>query len=264
MKRINRLLVYEIVFTILAVLAVSIAIADLRGAISIDNNPTWHLIDVTILIIFAIDYFVRLFIAKDKKIFIRGNIPDLIAIIPFNAVFKVFRVAKLFRVAKVARVSKLTKLGRFIAVLSRLGKRINEFLRTNGLIYVMYFSVLVILVSAVTISYSDGLDFEDSLWWAFVTATTVGYGDFYPTSIFGRLVAAILMLIGIGTIGMITGTIATYFISKKEPHKEGSDLEIAISNCKDLTDTEKEQVISFANYLIIRRNNGDRVMNTEP
>lgn len=239
-------LVYETVFTILAILAVSIALADLRGNISIDDNPTWRMIDISILIIFALDYFIRLYLAPSKKYFVKHNIPDLIAIIPFSAVFKIFRIAKIFRVAKLTRLSRITKMGRFIAVFTRLGKRINDFLKTNGLVYVIYFSTVIILLSAVAVSKTDNLPFEDAVWWSFVTATTVAYGDFYPATLAGRIIASFLMLVGIGTIGMITGTIATFFIKKKD------SVQIDMS---DLTDDEKVLVDSYIKFIISRRAN---------
>lgn len=60
------------------------------------------------------------------------------------------------------------------------------------------------------------MDFKDSLWWSFVTTTTVGYGDISPRTGLGRIIATILMLVGIGFLSMLTGTIATFFLGKKE------------------------------------------------
>jgi voltage-gated potassium channel len=57
--------------------------------------------------------------------------------------------------------------------------------------------------------------FSDALWWAIVTVTTVGYGDRFPVSAGGRGVAVVLMLVGIGLIGVLTATVASYFVEQK-------------------------------------------------
>jgi voltage-gated potassium channel len=70
--------------------------------------------------------------------------------------------------------------------------------------------------------------YPDALWWAIVTVTTVGYGDRFPVTEGGRIVAAILMLVGIGLIGTLTATVASVFIkehtdSTKEEFKRGHE-----------------------------------------
>jgi voltage-gated potassium channel len=69
-------------------------------------------------------------------------------------------------------------------------------------------------------------DYPDALWWAIVTVTTVGYGDRFPTTEGGRVVAVILMLVGIGLIGVLTATVASVFIKEhtdanREEYKKG-------------------------------------------
>ncbi len=54
--------------------------------------------------------------------------------------------------------------------------------------------------------------FGDALWWAFVTVTTVGYGDFSPVSVEGRIVAVLMMLVGIALIGVVTASVAAWFV----------------------------------------------------
>jgi voltage-gated potassium channel len=89
-------------------------------------------------------------------------------------------------------------------------------------------------------------DYPDALWWAIVTVTTVGYGDRYPVTEGGRVVAAILMLVGIGLIGVLTATVASVFIKEhtdanKEEFKKGhADLGQQLSVISDrLADVER-------------------------
>lgn len=92
----------------------------------------------------------------------------------------------------------------------------------DGLGYMLVFSSMVVVTGGVTAwMIEEPIDtVGDGLWWSLVTATTVGYGDISPESVTGRLTAAVLMLVGIGTLGMITGSIATYFL---EEHEERGD-----------------------------------------
>lgn len=97
----------------------------------------------------------------------------------------------------------------------------------------MYVAVSVagpLLVSAVAMydverSAPDGniKTFPDALWWAVTTVTTVGYGDRYPTTTLGRLVAAALMLVGIALLGVVTATIATWFVDRLRVVQEAEE-----------------------------------------
>jgi voltage-gated potassium channel len=89
-------------------------------------------------------------------------------------------------------------------------------------------------------------DYPDALWWAIVTVTTVGYGDRYPVTEGGRVVAVILMLVGIGLIGVLTATVASVFIkehtdaNKEEFKKSHADLGQQLSVITDrLADVER-------------------------
>jgi voltage-gated potassium channel len=89
-------------------------------------------------------------------------------------------------------------------------------------------------------------NYPDALWWAIVTVTTVGYGDRYPSTEGGRIVASVLMLLGIGLIGVLTATVASVFIkehtdaSKEEFKKGHADLGQQLSVISDrLADVER-------------------------
>ena len=257
--------VYEALFTILAIIAVTITLLDLTEKINLSTNTTLNTIDTAIFYIFISDYIIRLIISKDKKEFFKNNIPDLIAIIPFNSLFKVFRIAKLLRLVKLTKLTKLTKIAklsklmRFIGVLARLNKKIKGVLSTNGLNHLLWFTLIVILLSAIGIYVAEPATvktFENALWWSFVTATTVGYGDIFPTTQIGRIIAGILMLTGIGTIGMITGSISTYFITKQNSVPQDNDISEIITQSQDLTNSEIKEILNYINFIKSKRKGG--------
>jgi voltage-gated potassium channel len=90
-------------------------------------------------------------------------------------------------------------------------------------------TVSVTIVAAVVIHFTDPTNFPnigDSLWWAIQTVTTVGYGDLVPTSPIGRLVAALVMLVGIGFLTVITAAITSTFIETARRRIEGSGSDV--------------------------------------
>jgi voltage-gated potassium channel len=64
--------------------------------------------------------------------------------------------------------------------------------------------------------------FADALWWAVVTVTTVGYGDKFPVTAAGRGVAVVLMLVAIGLIGVLTATVASFFVGEKADEEQAA------------------------------------------
>lgn len=215
--------IYNFFIGILALIAILLAIYDLTRGL---NSPVLDFIDNTIWGIFIIDYLVRFFIDKDKKAFVKNNVFDFLAIMPFNSIFRAFRLVKFIHLTKLHHVSKLSKFTRLIVFIHRFFNKCKEFFNTNGFKYIASITFFIIFFGAVGMYFIEGLAFKDALWWSFVTTTTVGYGDIYPKTGVGRIIACILMLVGVGLIGFLTSTITAFFFNTKNKAKDFKTIEI--------------------------------------
>lgn len=212
---------------LLAIISIILIVLDYAHEINI-ISPPYNIVDNSILIIFAVDYFVRLFYARDKKKFFKENIFDLLSIIPVNNLFYIFRVA---RVGRAFRLLKLLRIFRLVGLTGRLHK----FLKTNGLIYYLYISLTVILIASSLYCISEKVSFGTALWWSITTATTVGYGDVSPTTGLGKVAAILLMFLGIGFIGMLTSSLTNFFDTPTDNDLEKELAELKQQN-KELED----------------------------
>jgi voltage-gated potassium channel len=116
------------------------------------------------------------------------------------------------RLARLARLLRLLRLGMLAARAVRAERRLTSpvVFRFVGLA-----TLLVVVVAGAVESFVDEEHITsvwDGIWWAVVTVTTVGYGDIYPRSVGGRIVAMIVMLFGIGFLSVLTATIASRFV----------------------------------------------------
>ncbi|HJF87875.1 MAG TPA: ion transporter [Companilactobacillus farciminis] len=219
-----RTIIYNIFMALLAIISIVLIVLDYAHEINI-ISPPYSIIDNSILIIFAVDYFVRLFYAKDKKRFFKENIFDLLSIIPVNNLFYVFRMA---RIGRAFRLLKLLRIFRLVGLTGRLHK----FLKTNGLIYYLYISLTVILIASSLYCISEKVSFSTALWWSITTATTVGYGDVSPTTGLGKAAAVLLMFLGIGFIGMLTSSLTNFFDTSADNDLEKELAELKQQNKK--------------------------------
>jgi voltage-gated potassium channel len=179
------------------------------------QTKSWlNLIEIICVIIFSIEYFLRLFFAdkKQKFVFSFYGLIDLFAILPFYISsgidlrsIRIFRLFRLFRAFKLFRYSK---------ALQRFKDAFNS-VKAELVLFIVA-TLFLLYISSVGIYYfENGAQPENfssifhCLWWAVATLTTVGYGDVYPITIGGRIFTSVVVLIGIGIVAVPTGLIAS-------------------------------------------------------
>ena len=209
--------------------------------------PAWlHLaLEITLWVIwlvFAADYVIRLVLAERKLRFVGRHLFDLLAVaLPMVRQLRALRVVTLLRV---------------------LNRRASSTFRGRVAIYVGLVTLLVSFAAAVAVLDAErsnpdaGIDsFPKALWWTLTTISTVGYGDVYPTTWEGRLVAASLMIGGIALLGVITGMIASWFLERIQQtedavsnsvqtavHQETDELHIELVTLREEVSRLREQL----------------------
>tara|TARA_Y100000385_G_scaffold50965_1_gene47780 strand:+ start:4681 stop:5424 length:744 start_codon:yes stop_codon:yes gene_type:complete len=176
------------------------------------------------IVIFSIEYILRVFLAKKKLGFIFSfyGIIDLIAILPFYLSFGFdLRSARVLRFLRLFRLIKLIRYNSAINRFSLAFKMIKE-----ELIMFSVVSMILFYLSAVGIYYFENAvqpesfsSIFSSLWWSVVTLTTVGYGDVVPITIGGRIFTFIILMLGLGIIAIPTGMISSALTEARNTEK---------------------------------------------
>ena len=168
--------------------------------------PVWldrafAVINVLVWLTFTADYLMRLRLAPDRRNFVKHHLPDLLVLlVPFLRPLRLLRLVGLFGVA------------------TRRASQRAQVKTTGGVVAAV--AVLVVVCGGLVLDAERGndganiLSGQDALWWASTTVTTVGYGDRFPVTGEGRLVGVLLMLGGIALLGVVTASIAAWFVRR--------------------------------------------------
>jgi voltage-gated potassium channel len=159
--------------------------------VRIGNTVSW-----LVWFAFAVDYGARLYLSPDRGDFVRNHKVDLLMVLlPF---LRMVRVVLILR-KSVGRIptEQIASSLLFLAA---------------GLVTVGALTVWRLEYQAPDASITT---IGRAFWWAMVTTTTVGYGDEYPVTVGGRVVAVLVMLVGIGIIGTVSATVASWFVARK-------------------------------------------------
>jgi voltage-gated potassium channel len=175
------------------------------------------IIDNIICGVFLVDFITRFRAAENKLRFMKWGWIDLLSSIPTLDFMRVGRMLRLVRLLRILRAFRSAR-----HVVQYVFKS-----RTKGtLTTATIIAILMILLSSIAIlQVEDHPDSniktaEDAFWWAYVTITTVGYGDKYPVTTEGRIIALLLMTVGVGLFGTFTAFLASWFVDQTHPGEE--------------------------------------------
>jgi voltage-gated potassium channel len=200
-------LLFILTLSVLAVVALAISAF---GRASEDTRAILGYADKAACLLFFVDFLVLLVRSENRwRYFAAWGWLDLISSIPGT---DLFRLGRTTRVLRILRVLRGLKAARALTVFILHRRAQSTFL-----------AALLVAILLIVFSSSAILQFEtspeanirtpeDAIWWAVVTVTTVGYGDKFPLSAEGRLVAILLMTAGVGLFGMFSGFVAAWFL----------------------------------------------------
>ena len=152
---------------------------------------------------FALDLIYGIWKAESKKEYLKRHPLEIASVLlPFLRPLRLMRVISFGSLAlqKVA-------IGRQFAITVKVA---------ISALFISYIAAIQITISERSVEGSNIKTFNDGLWWAVTTVTTVGYGDRYPTTSEGRLLAVLLMITGISLVGAITASVAAWFVKMSQ------------------------------------------------
>ena len=194
------------VFTLLAILIDTVF--DLPD----ETSRILSIADTLICVVFFLEFIYHFIKAKSKWQFMKWGWIELLSSIPLVGVLRTGRILRIIRLLRIIRAFR--SMNELIGHVFR--NRVRDTMMAAVLI-----AFLVIILSSISILQVESSDHsniknaEDALWWSYVTVTTVGYGDKYPVTGEGRIIAAVLMTVGVGLFGTFTGYISSYFLGGK-------------------------------------------------
>jgi voltage-gated potassium channel len=205
----NKLGLLNLLVIVLSIYVLGALTVDTVYVLPDQTSVLLNYIDNVICAFFFLEFCVRFYQAENKLIFMRWGWIDLISSIP---------MVDFLRAGRVLRLIRLLRLIRAFRSIHQLLHHIFQNKAQGAFTSVAILAILLIIFSAIGILQvekdpnSNIKTAEDALWWAYVTITTVGYGDKYPVTTEGRLIAVVLMTGGVGLFGTFTAYVASWFV----------------------------------------------------
>lgn len=214
---------FDIFLLVLILLSTFIVMMESVRVFDVKLHKIFVIFEVVITIFFTIEYALRIITTKNKKdyIFSFFGIIDFLAILPFylslfipiTKYFLIIRMLRMLRIFRILNLMDFMNDGYFIVTaLKNSSRKIYIFL-----LFLMIFSVIVGSMMFMVEGHREGFEsIPQSIYWAVVTVTTVGYGDVSPGTPLGKFLSVLLMLAGYSIIAVPTGIVTAEMRNKRQ------------------------------------------------
>jgi voltage-gated potassium channel len=216
----NNLGILNLLVIVLSIYILGALLIETIFKLPTEISRTLALVDNGICVFFLFDFSVRFYQAENKLKFMRWGWIDIVSSIPAVDFLRVGRTFRLIRLLRVLRAFRSIR---------HLVRHIFRNRAVGTFTTVTVIAVLMVIFSAIAILQveddpnSNIKTAEDAIWWSYVTITTVGYGDRYPVTTEGRIIAAFLMTTGVGLFGTFAGFVASWFVAEKGKEEDKKD-----------------------------------------
>ncbi len=225
----------ELFVSIITLISVVVILIPSAFSLTSTQLNTIYTFDLIVVVILALDFYVRLRESGQGSRFVLTHCYELPAMLPLILLATLEQDLSFIGAAA---IRSLRLIGLFRLV--RLFFRTIKFFEARRIFYIAAFSAMAITFGAVAEYLVESTDpeakitnIEDAFWWAIVTVTTVGYGDMYPVTAGGRIVASLLMIGGIAILGILISTLGAGLIEsrfRKEDKRGKSTVEPSLTD----------------------------------
>lgn len=203
---------FDLILIGFILVSVAVIVADSIPAYHARYGELYRAIEWGFTLIFTAEYLLRIWIAENRRAYLLSpyGIIDLLSILPTYIAFFVPEAAPLLiiRLLRVLRVFRVLRLLSFLNEANMLAGALRQSARQIFIFFLMVMTTMVIFGCLMYVIEGPENGFDNipvSVYWAIVTITTVGYGDYVPVTAAGRAIAAVGMLLGYAVIAVPTG-----------------------------------------------------------
>ena len=221
---------FDICLLISIFASIAVVMLDSVASLHLRYGRIFFILEWVFTILFTIEYLLRLVSVKRPLLYVFGflGLVDLLAIMPmYLSIFLTGAQSLLvLRALRLLRIFRIFKLTHFLSEMSFLGAALRSSAKKISIFMLVVLAIVVILGSIMYLV--EGIEngftnIPESIYWAIVTITTVGYGDIAPATPTGKFIASVIMLIGYGIIAVPTGIITTEIALMSRSEKKGHE-----------------------------------------